>query len=117
MKYHICTSFRASSEFYRGINSKQARIGQDYITSVNIYRDTSCLVIKPIEDQNIGIIMKGSISKEAESETVVAFVDDTDFATSGDNAEYKMQAIINLYNKYYIATGGYIEHSKTVFYM
>ena len=56
-------------------------MGQGYVTSVNIYRDTSCLVIKPIEDQNIGIIIKDPISKEAESEIAVTFVDDTNFAS------------------------------------
>ena len=47
---YICMNFGASSEFYRGINSKQARIGQDHVTSVNICRDISCLVMKSIED-------------------------------------------------------------------
>ena len=58
-------------------------MGQDHITFVNIFRDTSCLIIKTIEDQNIGIVIKGPISKEIESETVVTFIDSTDFISEG----------------------------------
>ena len=90
MEYHICTSFGASSEFHRRINNKQAGIGQGHITSVNICRDISYLVIKLIEDQNIGIVMKSPISKEAESEMAVTFVDNTNFGSEGEDYQQKM---------------------------
>ena len=60
-------------------------MGQGYVTSVNIYKDISYLVIKPIEDQNIGIVMKALISKEVESEIAVAFVNNTDFVSEGED--------------------------------
>ena len=44
-------------------------------------------MIKPIEDQNIGIIIKGPISKEAESKIAVAFVNNTDFRSEGEDCQ------------------------------
>ena len=85
MEYHIYTSFGVGTEFYRGINNKQAGMGQGYITLVNICRDISYLVIKPIEDQNIGIVIKGPISKEVDCEMAVAFIDNTDFRLEGED--------------------------------
>ena len=38
-----------------------------------------------IEDQNIGIVIKDPILKEVESEIVVAFIDDTDFVSEGED--------------------------------
>ena len=79
---------------------------QDYITLVNICRDASYLVIKPIEDQKIEIIMEGSISKEAEYETAVTFVDNTDFGSEGEDYQQKMQIILNTYTRLFQATEG-----------
>ena len=58
MEHHICTSYRASTEFYRGVDNKQAGMGQSYVTLVNIYRDISCLIIKLIEDQKQELLWK-----------------------------------------------------------
>ena len=63
MEYHICTSYRASKEFYGRVNEKQAGTGQKHILSVNIYRDTSCIVFKSIEKENLGIIIKAPITE------------------------------------------------------
>ena len=84
MEHHICTSFGASEEFYGGVNNKQAGTGQGYVTLVNICRDTSNLVIKPIEEMQIGIRTKGAISEIVKDETTVAFSDDTDFVIEGE---------------------------------
>jgi len=62
------------------------------------------------------MIIKAPIIERSQQIAAVAFVGNTDFVTSGNDAEYKIQAIIDLYNKYYTAIGGYIEHSKIVFY-
>ena len=87
MEHHICTSFRASIEYCRETDNKQARIEQDHITLVNICRDISCLIMKPIEDQKIGVIIEGPILKVTEYETAVAFVNDMDFASEGEDSQ------------------------------
>ena len=84
IEHHIYMSFRAISEFYRGINERQAGMGQGHIISANICWDAFYLIIKTIENQNIGIAMKGPISKQIENETAVIFVDDTDFVSEGE---------------------------------
>ena len=83
-EHYICTSFGASEEFYRGVNNKQAGMGQGHITLVNICRDTSNLVIKPIEEMQIRIRMKGAILEIVEDETTVTFIDDIDFVIEGE---------------------------------
>ena len=87
IEHHICTSFGTSKEFYRGVNNKQAETGQGHVTSVNICRDTLNLVIKSIEEMQIGIRMKGAILETVEDKTAVAFVDDTDFITEGEECQ------------------------------
>ena len=106
IEHHICTSFGASEEFYRGVNNKQVGMGQGHITSVNIYRDTSNLIIKPIEEMQIRIRMKGGILEIVEDETAVAFIDDTDFIMEGEECQRKMQTILDTYIILFQVTGG-----------
>ena len=48
MEYHICTSFGASLEFYRGLNESQGRTGQGHILSINICRDSTYFIFMAI---------------------------------------------------------------------
>ena len=43
---------------------------------------------------------------------MIAYVDDADFCTSGENSEMKMQEIISYYMKMYEATGGKVQKEK-----
>ena len=78
--------------------------------------DIFCLIIKGIEKKNLGMIFKSTVSKESKQCVSVLFVDDTDLITEGENAESKMQEIINIYKSLHAATGGKIEGEKTKFY-
>ena len=40
-------------------------------------------------------------------------MDDTDFNMTGQDYQTKMQKILDIYHKYYIAIGGFIEDKKT----
>ena len=48
--------------------------------------------------------------------TQVAYVDDTDFFSNGENYEAMIQAIIDMYVKMYEATGARIQEEKVQFY-
>ena len=87
MEYCICTSFGISDQFYSRVNQKQAGIGQGYVVLVNIYQDSSCLIIKAVEIEKKGVITVDPISKEEEQQVVVTFVDDTDFASEGKDCK------------------------------
>ena len=63
MEYHICTSYRASKEFYSEVNEKQVEMGQEHVLLVNIYRDTSYIIFKSIEKENLEIIIKSPITE------------------------------------------------------
>ena len=78
--------------------------------------DKSSFIIGDIKTQYLGIMLKAPITKIIQQKVAVAFVDNTDFTTSRVNIQQKMQKIIDTYNDFYIATRGYIEHEKTVFY-
>ena len=66
MNHFICTSFSVSETSYSRLNKKQVGTGQGNGVSVNICRDSSCLVIKEIEIDNKGVIITAPITKEIE---------------------------------------------------
>ena len=53
-------------------------------------RDISCLIIKQLENDNLGIIFKSNINQIEEQCVSVSFVDDTDFVTEGHDYERQM---------------------------
>ena len=69
-----------------------------------------------IENKKLGIQFINKLNGKSKQCVAVAFVDDTDFMTDGDNATEQMTEILNTYDKYYGATGGHVEVSKTTFY-
>ena len=73
---------------------KQAGIGQEYIVSVNICWDSTYFIFMAIQEEKIGIIIIAPIIKAEEQQIAVAFADDTDFTTNGENCKEKMQKII-----------------------
>ena len=46
----------------------------------------------------------------------MAFVDDTDLITEGLNAFQLIQQILDMYNRLYGATGGYVQEDKTTYF-
>ena len=56
------------------------------------------------------------ITKTEWSEVAVAFVDDTDFYTAGENIQYKAKQILEQYVYLYQATGGRIQFDKMSFF-
>jgi len=115
-EHHINTGYGISLTSYGGRENQLAGTGQGNKFSGDMCRDISCLIIKQIENQGLGIKFKSPIKNTSEQSVSVSFVDDTDFIAEGQRYEQEMQQIINIYQKYYAATGGKIEGSKTKYF-
>ena len=115
-QHFISTNFGISSEYYGGQNNKLAGTGQGNRFSGDVCRDTSCLIMKVIEQEKVGMRLESVITKRDEVITSVMFVDDADMVSEGENAEANMQRILEIYNKLYSATGGYIEDKKCKYF-
>ena len=56
------------------------------------------------------------VFEESIQKVFVAFVDNNDMVTDGEDAEENMNVIITEYNDLHSATGGHIEEEKSKFY-
>ena len=81
-----------------------------------MYQDGSCLIICQIENQQLGVKFQDLVTLEILQCTLVLFVDDADMIIDREKARKQMQQIINIYDKLYGATGGYIEDKKSTYY-
>ena len=116
MNHHICTDFGVSTMSYGSPIEKLGRMGQGNSVSGAICRDTLCLIFKYLEEKKLGAMIRNPVSKRIIQRIAIAFVDDTDFYTNGQDYEEKMQLIMDLYTKLYEATGGKIQQDKINFY-
>ena len=115
-KHFISTGYGVSTDFYGGNEMVLAGTGQGNKFSGDMCRDVSCIIIKVIEKKGLGVKFENKANGETNQCVAVAFVDDTDFMTDGENATQQMQEILQIYDRYYGATGGHIEVAKTIFY-
>ena len=81
--------FSISNQSYSEIDDPHAGTGQGNITSGDICRDKSCLVIKYVEKKNLGATIKSPKGKQVHR-TEIAFVDDTTFSSNGKQCALKM---------------------------
>ena len=116
-KHYVQTGYGISDSYYGGKEDNLAGTGQGNKFSGDMCRDISCLIIKQLETEKLGIILKSKLLQLKEQCVSVSFVDDTDFVSEGQEYESKMKKIINSYHQLYSATGGQIEGSKTKFYV
>ena len=84
-----------------GENDKVVGTRQGYIVSSNICRDSSCFSIKEVEKKELGIMFNNLIKNNTEQQVSTAFIDEIDFATDRENAQIKMQQIIETYTSLY----------------
>ena len=114
--HYISTNFGISSIYYGGEDNRLAGTGQGNRFSGDVCRDTSCLIMKRIEIEKVGMRLTSVLSKKQEEITAVLFVDDADMISEGEDAEEKMQKILKMYNTLYTATGGHIQHEKCKYF-
>ena len=58
MKNYVCTAFGVSEECYGGRNFLLGGKGQGNVVSGNMCRYSSCLILKDIEKENLGVMIK-----------------------------------------------------------
>ena len=62
-KHYVCINYRISEKFYGGQLELLAGIGQGNVFSGNICRDTLYLIIKDLENKQLGINIKNSMTE------------------------------------------------------
>jgi len=115
-KRYISTGYGISEQYYGGEEDQLAGTGQGNKFSGDMCRDISCIIIKVIENKRLGVVFENQATGERIQCVSVAFVDDTDFMTNGENSVEKITKIIQIYEKLHGATGGLIELTKTTYY-
>lgn len=108
----LSTAFGVSEKHYGGENNALVGTGQGNRFSGDVCRDISCLTMRVIEKENLGMKLKSDIASIEEFSTAVLFVDDDDMITEGREAEQKMQRILEICNELHAATGGHIQNKK-----
>ena len=84
--------------------------------SGNACRDVSCLIFKHIEQKDLGVSIESEAREEVCKRVVIAFVDDSDFMSSGKDSERKMNQIMRLHVDLHEATGGKVQLEKVMVY-
>ena len=102
--------------YYGGKNDRLAGTGQGNRFSGDVYRDSSCLIIRSIERKKLGMKFESQVNRDIILKVSVAFVDNNDIVADGEDVEEDMKTILDDYNDLHLATGGYIEEQKSKFY-
>jgi len=114
-KHYISTGYGISQSYYGG-ETKLVGTGQGNKFSGDMCRDISCIIIRQLEVQNLGVCFLSLVTLMTVLCASVSFVDDTDLAAQGEHIVCDMQNMLNTYNKYHKATGGQIQESKSSFF-
>ena len=112
---HVSTGCGVSEKYYGGEN-KLAGTGQGNKFSGDMCRDISCLIIRQLEVENLGICFLSLVTLITVLCASVSLVDDADLAADGENSVSQMQMMLKLCNKLHSATGGKTQVEKTKFF-
>ena len=81
--YYICSGFGISEQLCRSPSDHYNGTGQGNLLSRESCKVQSCYIIKNIEKKKIGYELLAPIEKKPIDRTVIAFVDDTNFYSNG----------------------------------
>ena len=112
----VRTGHGISVSYYGGEFDKLAGTGQGNRFSGDVCRDTSCLILKVIENENLGMNFDSNVTQKSMHVAAVSYVDDNDLVTDGVNVEDKMNKGVNTFNSSHEATGGLVEEKKSKFF-
>ena len=115
-KHCIGTSHGISEHSYGGEDVVLGGPGKGNMLSGCLCRDVSRLIFKELENKRLGIVMKSKHNKNVVQRVVIAFVDDSDFCTKGNECEKKMQEIVEYYTSMCEATGGKVQQEKVMMF-
>jgi len=114
--HYVSTAYGISEKCYRGEDNQLAGTGQGNKFSGDVCRDTSCLIMKSIENEQLGMEFVSGLTNEMIQIVAVMFVDDADMITEGVEAKMKMMRILKMYDDLHSVTGGKIEENKCKFF-
>ena len=84
----ICTGYSVSTNWHSGLDDNMAGTNQGNNFSGDLCRGASCLIIKHVENKNLGMTIKSPCTNAEEQIVSISCVDDTDIMTDGeDNVE------------------------------
>ena len=89
MEHYVSTSFGISKDFCGGSTSMLAASGQGNVVLVNICRNLSCIMLKGIEKEKLGVRVKSSLKTDSVQQLAIAFVDYNDFVSDGEKETEK----------------------------
>ena len=111
-RHYIRTGYGISKSYYGGELDPLAGTGQGNRFLGDVCRDTSCLILKVIEKNNLGMNFESLISNESMQVTAVSYVDDNDLVSDGEIVVDKMNKGVYIFHSLHEATGGCIEKKK-----
>ena len=115
-RHCIQTGHGISNSYCGGELDPLAGAGQGNRFSGDARRDTSCLILKSIEDKQFGMNFASKATTEREQVAAVAHADDNDLVTDGECAEENMNSGFKIFNDMNEATGGCVEEKKSKFF-
>ena len=114
--HYVSAAHGISEKSYGGEDNKLVGTGQGNRFSGDVCRDTSCLIMKCIENEKLGITFKSGLTCQSVQIVAVMFVDDADMITEGVEAQDKMKRILKMHDDLHSATGRKIEEKKCKFF-
>ena len=85
VNHRMCISYGISKEWHGSNSCKLGGIGQGNSVSGVTCRDTSCLIFKKLEDQNLGVMVDVQISHQEVVRSAMSSVDDAEVYMNGSN--------------------------------
>ena len=114
MEHYVCTSYGTSEKAHGSNSYKLGGAEQGNLVCGVTCRDTSCTMFKKLENENLGVIVKLSMSKTELARSAIAFVDNTDLCTNDTAFNEKIQRTIGACTSLHETTGGKIQQKKIV---
>ena len=112
LEYHTGTGNGVSAEKHGGKNDTLGATEQGNIFSGVSCRDVSYVMLRILDKNKLGIIIRSSYNGEIEQIVVISHVNNVDLCASGEECEKKIQEIIIYCEKMYETTWGKVQKEK-----
>ena len=113
MNHYICSCYGISKQIYGSKKDLIGRMGEENSFLGEACKAKSCRIIKAVEIEELGVIIKSPITEIVKQRTTLAFIDDMSFFRNEIQSREKVQRIFDTYTKYYKATEGKVEQQKS----
>ena len=89
-KHYVSTGHSISEKYYGREQMKLAGTGQGNKFLWDMCRDTPCLIIRQLEKERLGMVIKSLHAAKKHQKVSALFVDDTNLVTDGELVEKNM---------------------------